>query len=982
MKSLIKFFLKEAITLDRVPNWGDAMWLREKRQTRIAPTVDNTYNCPSELREKISQPAKAGTSEELAEEIPMIHRNSTSTLILALLALLLLFALPNATHAEVEQAAVKFYMDSNYDTNEELVYDASDDDDGVDDRDGYANNIIANPDLRAYSGGETGKINGRDWYNEISSLKVLGGAMVTLYNGVKYTATAAKVTYTSDQSELTHKAPGSSTTVNNMANSLKVFLPAPSVTPPTSLDFGNLYLGNYDGATDYNKGQTKTFTLKNVGELGTTLDWEITDADAIFSFSANSGSLDGKTSVDITVWADPTSSGAASGSFTIETSNGDKTITLNFTAYDTPSSSQIAPALGSNGRVNIGSGEKHLFEVVSGDPSFLGAHLKGYQWQMQRGTIDVDSTAWEPTSGNGSAQKEISLTDEGEWTVYAQMVDNNMVANEPIAIPVTVWPQPVVSATPPDGTNSGDWLTDTYVGVVNQPITLQATSDLEPTLSASGLTTESQVGSGAGDFNGSTLVSIDNRPAINDSFTDKTVALWFKTNDLTQNKAIIYEQGGVNHGVSIYLDDSNLYAGVWTSEIVFSKWLKTSTKGITLNTNRWYHVALELDSMDKKVKLWLDGEQIDSADSSGKTIDAATEDNGIGGVNITTRIHNNNNEGISTGSFSGQIDDVGIFNRALLDIEIADLADKTSFGLTGRSDDLEDSLVYINTFDYDGTSVNRVSRYLWFDSSDNLIATQLPGQSVDVTFSQQNLAGSLSCVAVTNHGIKSDPQVFDLKVYPTLTVDTGGPYVGKPSQAVTLSGSVNEASYPSASFSYQWAVDTIGDGVTNTPLTASDSPQNESTWSADGEYVVTMTATVTTQEGRVITASNEGSVTLETGKPTALPGGPYRGGILGGNFSPIQLLGNPPDFSEDTDVGEIAEWQWSFGPKETGLTFDGVDDHIEIASAPLSDVSDWTIMAWVNPNSGQAHRNLFGRFTQYHFQFPGASERRNHGCDG
>ncbi len=376
---------------------------------------------------------------------------------------------------------------------------------------------------------------------------------------------------------------------------------------------------------------------------------------------------------------------------------------------------------------------------------------------------------------------------------------------------------------------------------------------------------------------------------------------------------------------------------MWTDSTVVSAWLETSTAEVTLEAERWYHVALVLDSNDEMVELWLDGEQIVTANSSGIAIATATDENGIGAVNNDTRTHS----GTSANGFSGQIDD---------------LADQTSFGLTGRPDDLENSLVYVNTFDFDGASGNKVSRYLWFDSSDNLITTQIPDQTVDVIFSQQNLSGSLSCVAVTNHGIKSEPQVFDLKVYPMLTVDVGGPYVGKPLQATTLSGSVNETGYPSAAFSYEWEVDTDGDGVTDETLTASDSPQTEYTWSADGEYVVALTATVKTQEELDITASNTSTVTLETGVSTALPGGPYRGGISGGNFSPIQLQGNLPDFIEDVQVGEIAVWQWSSGPKETGLTLDGLDDHVEISAAPFSNLSDWTVMAWVNPDSGQAHQ--------------------------
>ncbi len=401
-----------------------------------------------------------------------------------------------------------------------------------------SSNVIFKPTLDALNEG--------DFHSKISSLEIIGGAKVILFDDQVFGGTS--LTFTENQSDLSDKS------FNNDAGSLKVVLPYP-IFGSDSLDFGNLYVESYDGASEYNEDQAKTFTLKNGAESDTTLHWEITDADATLNFSASSGAVAGESTVTIEVWADPTSSGADSGSFTIATSYGDyllpninrydpgidkskdygnRTITWELTAYDTPSApSQVVPALGSNGRVNMASGESLQFEVESGDPSYPSAELKGYQWQTQREGIAFDSSAWEPTSGNGSAQMQISLTDTGEWTVYARMVDDNKVATKPIAIPVTVWAQPVVSTAPPS-ISSADWFTTytTYAGVVNQPMTLQATSDLEPTFSASGLTQKSQVGSGAGDFDGSTLVSIDNRPAINDSFTDKTVALWFKTDDL------------------------------------------------------------------------------------------------------------------------------------------------------------------------------------------------------------------------------------------------------------------------------------------------------------------------------------------------------------------------------------------------------------------------------------------------------------------
>ncbi|MBI4848801.1 MAG: T9SS type A sorting domain-containing protein [Nitrospirae bacterium] len=86
----------------------------------------------------------------------------------------------------------------------------------------------------------------------------------------------------------------------------------------------------------------------------------------------------------------------------------------------------------------------------------------------------------------------------------------------------------------------------------------------------------------------------------------------------------------------------------------------------------------------------------------------------------------------------------------------------------------------------------------------------------------------------------------------------------------------------------------------------------ECVWSKQGVYSITAKVTITTEEGLVMQGQESSHVTIEAGKPTAMPGGPYRGGIFGGNFSPIQFEGNHPDFVEDNDIGHIDTWQWSF----------------------------------------------------------------------
>ncbi len=84
-------------------------------------------------------------------------------------------------------------------------------------------------------------------------------------------------------------------------------------------------------------------------------------------------------------------------------------------------------------------------------------------------------------------------------------------------------------------------------------------------------------------------------------------------------------------------------------------------------------------------------------------------------------------------------------------------------------------------------------------------------------------------------------------------------------------------------------------------------------WDRDGLYEVMFTVTVKTKEGLVLEASDMGKVNIESGRPTSQPGGPYRAGIDGGNFSPAQFEGNFPDYVESDDIGHVDDWLWFFG---------------------------------------------------------------------
>ena len=222
-----------------------------------------------------------------------------------------------------------------------------------------------------------------------------------------------------------------------------------------------------------------------------------------------------------------------------------------------------------------------------------------------------------------------------------------------------------------------------------------------------------------------------------------------------------------------------------------------------------------------------------------------------------------------------------------------------------------------------------IARYIWdldgnWDTREDQIE-QVEGGIVQHTWESSSLSSRILCKAITNYDIESAERMFDLKIYSIVEVDPDGPYTGVPNETIQLKGSINKGSYPGyQNIEYQWHV---YDGTAWVEDVPTDSNGNaEYAWAPTGNdsdtYSVRHTATVETAEAFTLTGSATTSVTIEGGRPTAMPGGPYRGGITGGNFSSIQFEGNHPDFVETADVGRIADWQWFFGdPKsrQSGL---------------------------------------------------------------
>jgi CSLREA domain-containing protein len=251
---------------------------------------------------------------------------------------------------------------------------------------------------------------------------------------------------------------------------------------------------------------------------------------------------------------------------------------------------------------------------------------------------------------------------------------------------------------------------------------------------------------------------------------------------LNSNPSIINKRTAANaEGYTFEVNNAGngLYFEITTSNGVFSA---TAANALTLNI--WQHVAATYDGAN--LKIFLNGNQVASNTGTG-TINAVTSDLVIG-----------RNIALGT-SFTGQIDEVELFNRALSQTEIATIADAGSTGkchtstvtvAVSPSAVLEDdaaNLVYTFTRSGDLTSPLTVS----FSVGGTATFSSDYTQSGAATFSAS--AGTVDFPANTSTAtVTIDPTpdtTYELAESVMLTVSSSANYsVGSPGQAT---GTIN-----------------------------------------------------------------------------------------------------------------------------------------------------------------------------------------------
>lgn len=167
---------------------------------------------------------------------------------------------------------------------------------------------------------------------------------------------------------------------------------------------------------------------------------------------------------------------------------------------------------------------------------------------------------------------------------------------------------------------------------------------------------------------------------IDQPFRKRTIALRFKADDVSvsERRQFLFEHGGANLGLAMYLWDGNLYFGGKNTNVGWNEggtWIVTDT----VSSGEWYHVALVLDApalgnSPTGLRAYLNGELV--AAGVGYRMSSTFYQAAIGNFANDAIFHDGAFPGFfPVHGFAGAIDDVRIYDRVLSDIEIRALAE-------------------------------------------------------------------------------------------------------------------------------------------------------------------------------------------------------------------------------------------------------------------------------------------------------------------
>jgi hypothetical protein len=182
---------------------------------------------------------------------------------------------------------------------------------------------------------------------------------------------------------------------------------------------------------------------------------------------------------------------------------------------------------------------------------------------------------------------------------------------------------------------------------------------------------------------------LDVPDASNLRLSSFTVATWFKTTANFPDEGVMVNKGGLgsenaglNQNYGIWFTPSETLQGGFETTGGSNKYV-TSTR--TYNDGQWHHGVVTFDNNNNIVRLFVDGVQIGSLSTTSNPDNTGNKPLRIAG----------NSQSLTEDFFIGQLDEVGVWNRALTNTEISNLMNDGFFATSG----LASGLVFSNSFD-------------------------------------------------------------------------------------------------------------------------------------------------------------------------------------------------------------------------------------------------------------------------------------------
>lgn len=191
-------------------------------------------------------------------------------------------------------------------------------------------------------------------------------------------------------------------------------------------------------------------------------------------------------------------------------------------------------------------------------------------------------------------------------------------------------------------------------------------------------------------FNGGGALSINNSAASNSGgpWTAKTVELWFSADDAdTATEQMLYEQGGSTRGISVYIRDGKVFAGVhnsaldggtaapWPAGEIGAGESELAFVSTDIESNTPYHLAFVYEGgvnldLEGSITGYLNGAEFEKVEGGIGTLYAHTDAIRVGNSTQTHFDPDFSGEtpfGTDGGdySFFGVVDDVALYNVAL-----------------------------------------------------------------------------------------------------------------------------------------------------------------------------------------------------------------------------------------------------------------------------------------------------------------------------